>query len=163
MLLSNLRPIRPFFLGHTWTHDTFFSNSLKVHALMQLTSQICEGCHVKRGRNSFLRPHKQRLIVEKLCSQCRAAALLKDKTGRAIQRALARNKITEPEARALQATLKATREAAEKARRAKLSAQTRNTWDALRNPVSPREQARRKKISDALKDKPRAPRRVVVL
>jgi hypothetical protein len=130
---------------------------------MQPTSQICEGCGVKRGRNLFLRRHKQRLIVEKTCSHCRAATLLRDKTGKAIQRALNKNEITEPEARALQATLKATREAAEQQRRAKISARTRNTWDALRNPVTPQEQARRKKISDALKDKPRAPRRVVVL
>jgi hypothetical protein len=101
--------------------------------------------------------------VEKLCAKCRAATLLRDKTGKAIQRALAKNKITEPEARALQATLKATREAAEKARRAKISDAVKKKWDALRNPVSPKEQARRKKISDALKDKPRAPRRVVVL
>lgn len=113
---------------------------------------MCPVCCKRLDRNAFLRPFKQRLIVERACFSCRTAALLRDNSGRAIQRALWRGDITELDARALQATLKTLREARAARRRnnvvsklRKRQAETKRYGDGLA-----KEQERRAKISAAL-------------
>lgn len=112
----------------------------------------CPVCNEKRDRKAFLRPFKQRLVVERACDQCRHSVLLRDNSGRAIQRALWRGDITELQARALHAELKPLREARAKKRRDSVVAKLRKRQADLKRHGKglEKEQERRAKISAAL-------------
>ena len=126
---------------------------------MPPSSLTCTTCCVLKSRRAFLRPFKQRIIVEKVCDSCRAAALLKDSTGRKLQRAIERGDVTDIEGKRLRAQLEALRAQREAARRAKISVKiARLHTDRRRYGEDlPKEQARRKKISATLTGRKRGP------
>ena len=95
---------------------------------MPPSSITCTTCCVSKGRKAFLRPFKQRIIVEKVCDSCRAAALLNDSTGRKLQRAIERGDVTNIEGKRLRAQLEALRAQREADRRDKLRDHNKKLW-----------------------------------
>lgn len=113
---------------------------------------MCPVCCKNLDRKAFLRPFKQRLIVERACFSCRTATLLRDNSGRAIQRALWRGDITELDARALQTKLNLLRKERATRRRNNVVSKLRKRQAEMKRYGAglEKEQERRAKISAAL-------------